>query len=141
MCLQSHDLWRGENPSVKTSMFEDHRSETYTSRFPMYWNNTWKLMSVLVLWLVWSSVNKTYVLCLIYHDERNPHHQIISQLIASQIIKNYTLNSFYWYYSLYTIQLKIISRKLISWMYYQLTLTLFKLFWKGWRKIPIGYGV
>ena len=73
----------------------DWESSALTTRFPMHWNDTWKLMSVFVL-----SLNKTYVLCLIYHDKRNPQHQIILHLIASQIIKSDTLNFFYWYYSL-----------------------------------------
>ena len=60
----------------------------------MYWNDTWKLMSVFGLSLAWSPVNKKYVLCLIYHDKKNLQHQIISHLIASQIIKNDTLNFF-----------------------------------------------
>ena len=60
----------------------------------MYLNDTWKLMIVFVLSLARSPVNETHVLCLICHDKGNPQHQIISHLIASQIIKNYTLNFF-----------------------------------------------
>ena len=96
-------------PQFKSSISEDRRSEKYTTRIPIYWNDTWKLMCVIVLSMPWSPINKTYMLCLIYYEKRNPQHQIISHLIASQIIKNYTLNFFYWYYSLYIIQLQIIS--------------------------------
>ena len=70
-------------------------------------------MSVFDLSLVWSPINKMYVLCLIYHGKRNLQHQMISHPIASQTIKNDTLNFFY-YYSLYIIQLQIISHYLIN---------------------------
>ena len=73
----------------------------------MYWNDTWKLMSVFVLPLAWSPVNKTYMLCLISHDKRNLQHKVISHLIASEIIKIGTF--FYWYYTLWIIQLQIIK--------------------------------
>ena len=69
-------------------------------------------MFVFVLSLAWSPVNKTYVLCLIYHDKRNPQHQIISHLIASQIIKNYTLNFFFIdiiHYTLFNYKLLVIT--------------------------------
>ena len=120
-------------------MFEDHKSEKYTTRFPMYWNDTWKLMSVFVLSLAWSPVNKTDVLCLIYHGKRNPQHQLISHLIATQIIKSYTLNFFcyYWYYALYLIPLQNIGYYVISWISwinYKLPLTLFKVYLKTLAK-------
>ena len=67
-------------------MFEDHKSEKYTARFPICWNDTWKLMFAFVLSLAWSPVNKTYMLCVIYHDKRNPQHQIISHLIATILV-------------------------------------------------------
>ena len=38
---------------------------------------------------------KQNVFCLIYHDKRNPQHEIISHLRASQIIKDDTLDFFY----------------------------------------------
>ena len=81
-------------PQFKSSISEDRRSEKYTTRIPIYWNDTWKLMCVIVLSMPWSPINKTYMLCLIYYEKRNPQHQIISHLIASQIIKNDTLNFF-----------------------------------------------
>ena len=57
---------------------------------------------------------KQNVFCLIYHDKRNPQQEIISHLRASQIIKNDTLDFFYWYYSFYIIQLQIISDYVLS---------------------------
>ena len=90
LCVCSHTTSGGENPQIKTSMFEDHRPEKYTTKCPICGNDTWKLTSVFFLSLAWSPVNKTYVLCLIYH-EKNSQHQIVSHLIASQIVKNYTL--------------------------------------------------
>ena len=62
----------------------------------------------------------TCLACLRAHvpcgDKRNPQHQIVSNLIASQIIKNYTLNLliFFLFYSLDIIQLQIISHYVIS---------------------------
>ena len=91
-------------------MSDGHRSEKYTTRFPMYGNDTTKLMSVFVLSLAWSPVNKTYVLCLIYH-EKNSQHQIVSHLIASQIVKNYTLIFFIGiiHYTLFNYKLLFIT--------------------------------
>ena len=63
---------------------------------------------------------RTCLACLRAHvpcrDKRNPQHQIVSNLIASQIIKNYTLNLliFFLFYSLDIIQLQIISHYVIS---------------------------
>ena len=94
LCFCSHTTSGVVKNRKSKLVFEGHKSEKYSSRFPVYWNDTWKLMVVFVLSLGWSLVNKTYVLCLIYHDKRNPQHQIISHLIASQIIKNDTLNFF-----------------------------------------------
>ena len=86
-------------------------------------------MSVFVLSLAWSPVYKTYVLCLIYHDKRNPQHQIISLLIASQFIKNHTLNFFLLILFIihYSITKNWLLRNLLN-ILYQLPLTLFKLF-------------
>ena len=52
-----------------------------------------------------------YVLCLIYHDKRNLQHQIISHLIASQIIKNDTLIFFIdiIHYTLFDYKLLVIT--------------------------------
>ena len=69
-------------------------------------------MSDFVLSLAWSPVNKTYVLCLIIQGKRNPQHQITSHLIASQIIKNYSLNFFFIdiiHYALFSYKLLVIK--------------------------------
>ena len=69
-------------------------------------------MFVFVLSLAGLLVKKTYVLCLIYHEKVNPQHQIISQLIASQIIKNDTLIFFFIdiiHYTLFSYELLVIT--------------------------------
>ena len=68
-------------------------------------------MSVFFLSLASSPVSKMYVLCFIYHDKRNPLHQIISHLIVSQIIKNDTLNFFndIIHYTLFNYKLLVIT--------------------------------
>ena len=43
-------------------MFENHRSEKYTTRFPMYQYDTWRLMPVFFLSLAWSTVSKKHIL-------------------------------------------------------------------------------
>ena len=93
-------------------MFEGHGSEKYTTRFPVYWK---VMFDLCVVTGVVTRKQNVCVIYLIYHDKRNPQHQIKSHLIASQIIKNYTLNFvFYGHYSLYIIQVQTISHYVIS---------------------------
>ena len=73
-------------------MFEGHKSEKYSTRFPVYWNVMFDLCRVTG---VVTRKQNVCVIYLIYHDKRNPQHQIILHLIASQIVKSDTLNFFY----------------------------------------------